>query len=463
MDLKSYFSTLCRQLGVHLKAETPGIKSLISGKNGKNKNGIVARYNFGEFFMDLYYIESGKSSYAQQTIWLSFFFDREPSITFSVYDILSAAEPENFRCYTYSYVDSEELMKNCFREITELLERLIPKLSKIADTGIEKNKLILSQKQKINEYFGDNVIEASDLLKTSGEKILSMMFFNFFQYQIESAVLGAPAIFFKGNEEKALKILRKAKYRSLYEDNLLKYLENGGKAPEPSEAAKQASADKGAARHGADAKGALKLFLMTFIFAIPITAVLGIIFFLMVAITSRDALYIFGIKENLIFIPIFSIIPGVTAALNVISSRKGRTKKHSKNIQSPEIPSSVKNLLKYFTIVVETIVIILLWTSVNSITSFNEKGILYSTEDFPFSRSICLYSSVDYAAVIDGYTYDGKFQEDKHIVIVTKSGIEIDLYNSTFFSAEEFQEKTEDFLEEKGIPIRHFKTIENTK
>ena len=52
MDLLTYFSNMCRQLGVHLKTESPSIKTLVSNKKNKNKNGVVARYNFGEFFID---------------------------------------------------------------------------------------------------------------------------------------------------------------------------------------------------------------------------------------------------------------------------------------------------------------------------------------------------------------------------------------------------------------------------
>ncbi len=456
MDLKTYFSTLCRQLGVHLRTESPSIKALVSGKNGKNKNGAVARYNFGEYYMDLYYIENAKNGYVQQTIYISFFFDREPSITFSLYDILSVTEPDNFRCYTYSYVDSPELMKDCFREITALLQRIIPLFSKLAENGVEKNRLIEKQKQKINQYFGDNVIEASNLLKESGDKILSMMFYNFFQYQMETFVLGAPAIFFKGKREKALKVLEKAKYRSLYEDNLLSYLKNGGNTIELTETAKKASAEKGASRHGTDAKGSFKILLHSLLLAIPLSALMAGLFLLLTYLTAADSLFIYGIKENLIFIPFFSLLPAVTIALNL------HLRKRSKNkaVHTPDLPPKAKTILKYFTILAESIALICLFTCVNSTLALRDNDFLYSTEELPLSRTVCEYSSVDYVAIVEGYTYEGKFQEDKHIVFVTESGTVIDTYNSTFFSAEDFQKEAENFLKEKGIEIKQLKTMD---
>ena len=456
MDLLTYFSNMCRQLGVHLKTESPSIKTLVTNKKNNNKNGVVARYNFGEFFMDIYYIENMKGGGVQQVIWLSFFFDREPSITFSVYDILSVIDPQNFNCYTYSFVDSNELIKNCFAEIEELLENLIPQLSKIAENGVEKNKLIEKQKQKVNAYFGDNVIEASQFLKESGEKIISMMFYNFFQYQIDIYILGSPALFFKGKEEKALKALRKAKYRSLYEDNLLVYLENGGKAPKLSEAADSASTEKGTARQGTDAKGSLKILLYTLLLVVPICAIMTGLFMGLTYLTAKDNLFIYGIKENLIFLPFFSTVPAIALALNIFSKKKAE----NKNIHIPTLPPKVKTILKYFTIMAESVAVIALFTCVNSTLVLRDSDFLYSTEDFPLSRTSCQYSSIDYAAVVEGYTYKGEFQEDPHIVFVTKSGATIDVYNSTFLSAEKFQKETKGFFEEKNIPFEQIKAIE---
>ena len=455
MDLLTYFSNMCRQLGVHLKTESPSIKTLVLNKKNKNKNGVVARYNFGNFFMDVYYIENMKGG-VQQVIWLSFFFDREPSITFSLYDILSVTDPENYNCYTYSFVDSNELIKKCFEEIETLLEKLIPELSRIAENGVEKNKLIEKQKQKINAYFGDNIIEASHFLKDSAEKILSMMFYNFFQYQIDIYVLGSPALFFKGKEEKALKALKKAKYRSLYEDNLLTYLENGGKAPQLSQTANDASTEKGAARQGTDAKGSLRILLYTILFTFPLSAVMIALFFCLTYLTATDSIFIYGLKENLIFLPFFSTLPAVAIALNIFLRKKAK----NKDVHIPVLQPKAKTVLKYFTLLAESVAIITLFTCVNSTLVLRDSEFLYSTEDFPLSRTSCQYSSIDYAAIVEGYTYKGNFQEDKHIVFVTKSGTVIDVYNSTFFSADKFKEETETFLKEKDIEIKNIKTID---
>lgn len=458
MELKEYFAVCSRETAVRLKIDSPSLKPLTSGKK-RTQTGISATFKQEDFSFSIFYIESGKGAYAQQTLWLSFVIDREPLVVFSVYDVLAFLHPEDFNCYTYTYVDSEELMKNCFRELEQLLARLLPEFAELCGDGVKKNTLISSQKQKLNDYFGDPILESGEMLGGRADKLIAMMLFNFFQYQIESAVIGNQALFYKGKTEKALKNLKKAKYRSAYDDNLLRFLERGGKAPEQSETVKNASAKKGASRHGGDAKGAFKFFLQAVLYTIPVAAVCVLLFLALVFLFSRDAFFVSGIKENLVFLPFCGILMGFTVALNILA-RKEPKRKSRKDIQKPPLPQAAKTLLKYYTIAVETLTIVLVLTSVNSTSAFFRDGFSYSTDDFPLSKSYCEYSSVDYAAVVEGYLYEGEFTEDPHIVFVTKSGEKLDLYNSTFFSAERFEKEASPILKEKGIETKHFKTLE---
>lgn len=198
MELSEYFITQCRAMGVVLRSTSPNIKKLVSGKKGKDQVGIAATYNFDKFSLRIIYTEQGRNAYAQQSIWLTFSLDDEPALPFSVYDILAFCEPSNFNCYTYTYVDSKELMQDCFGEITGLLLNLIPGLNKLLENGVEKNRLITSQKESINRYFGDNVIESSEMLGATGDKIFNLMLKNYFDAQIECAVIGSQSLFYEG-------------------------------------------------------------------------------------------------------------------------------------------------------------------------------------------------------------------------------------------------------------------------
>ena len=180
------------------------------------------------------------------------------------------------------------------------------------------------------------------------------------------------------------------------------------------------------------------------------------LFFGLTYLTATDSLFIYGIKENLVFLPFFSTLPAVAIALNIFLRKKAK----NKDVHIPTLQPKAKTLLKYFTILAESVAIIVLFTCVNSTLVLRDSDFLYSTEDFPLSRTSCQYSSIDYVAIVEGYTYKGKFQKDEHIVFVTKSGTIIDVYNSSFFSAEEIKNETENFLKSKGIPFKHPKSLE---
>ena len=459
MELSEYFITQCRATGVILHGATPTVKKLVSGKKGKDHVGVSATYNFDKFSFRILYIEQGKHAYAQQAIWLSFYLDEEPALPFSVYDILAFCEPQNFNCYTYTYVDSKELMQDCFGEINGLLLHLIPELCAVLENGIEKNRLISSQKENINRYFGDNVLENSDMLGATGERILNLMLKNYFDAQIECAVVGSQSLFYEGKTEKALKKLKKSKHPTQYHKNLLKYLENGGKAPEETHVIKEASIKNGARRHNGGVKGAIKYTLTTLLFTLGASAVAIPVFYGLCQLLFRDSVLIMGILENIVLFPCFCILPGCALAIHFIKRNKKSKAKDFQKIHSPKLNSVALTFIKCLTILGECVVVLGLVTSINSTTVFYENSFKYTEEDFPLTQNECQYDVIDYFAIVEGYELDGEFYSDPHIVAVTVSGTQIDLYNSTYLTTEQFKEKAEELLNQKGVEIKEIKTI----
>lgn len=463
MILTEYFATQCRATGVILKTPSPTLKKLTSGKDNKNTDGAIATFSFDGFKLSVSFIERAKASYAQQIIWLSFTLDSDPTLPFSVYDILAYTRPDDFNCYTYSYVDSKELMRNCFGEINALLKDLTPQLTELLKSGVHKNKLITDQRSCLNRYFGDSVLESGEMIGGAADNIINLMIKNFYDVQIETAVIGSQSHFYNGKPEKALQKLKKSKYRTLYHDNLIKYIENGGKALPLSETANAASMKEGAKRHDAGVKGAFKFLGFTLLFDIPVTLVMVGLFLLLSSIYFRGNIYISGIWENLVLLPSLGVMLSGAFSLRFIKHQKTKTKKESdKTVYTPSAGKTAETFLKYFTILGESLAILGLLTCVFSTTVFYENSFKYHVEDFPLKQSECNYSSIEYFAVIDGFAVNEEFREEPYIVAVTKSGEKIDLYNSTFLTADIFQKETE-FLKDKGIEIKEFKTIEDIK
>lgn len=458
MDLKEYFVTLSRTTAVNLKIPSPTIKRLVSSKQKKDQTGICSLFAFDGFHVLISYFEHGRPAYEQQTIWVSLALDCDRGMPFSLYDILAFTDPENFKCYTYTYVDSQELMKNCFKEIEEVLRETAPKLKQLLDDGVTKNRIIRTQKDNINNYFGDSIFESGELLGGAADKVIAMMLENFFEAEVECAVVGAQSYFFNGNTEKALKKLKKSKHRTFYLDNLLKHIENGGTSEKASETVMQASAKKGMLRHGSGLKESFGILFFTLVFTIPVALVLVAFYFLLVHILFGDSIITAGVTENIIPIPFFSIPLGLALSINFIKHKNETTNLvDSKSVHKLKSPKAVNELLKYFTICAETLALIGCVTSLFSVTAFYTESVKYAETDFPFSQSECDYSAIEYVAVFDGYYYEDEFVEEKYAVIKTTSGKTIDLYNSTWLSWEMLVEN-EAFFKEKGIEIKYFQS-----
>ena len=461
MDLQQYFATQCRATSVLLKTNSPSIKATFQGRR-REQTGVIASYGFDGFNLDLFYIERGRTAYAQQTLWLSFTLDCDTTLPYSVYDILSIIEPDNFNCYTFTYVDSQELMKDCFGEINTLLERLVPTLSEFLKDGINKNRLIDAQRKAINRYFGDAVMESSEMIGAAADNIINMMLRNFHEAQIECAVIGGQGLFYEGKDEKALKKLKKAKYRTAYHDNLVAFLENGGTSECVSPIARRASAHKGAVRHGQGVSGIIRILGVALAIDIPVTAFLVGFFYIACTVMFKDSLFYTGFYENLFLMPFFGSLFSVGLSIQLLNRKPKDKRKDKSSVHTPEAPTIIKSFYKYLTIGGECLALFGCISSIFSTTVFYKDSFRYSQVDFPLSHQECRYEAVSTVVLVEGYEENEKYHPQKHVAVVTKSGTVIDLYNSTWLSGDDVIENLA-LLSDYSIETKTVKTIEELK
>lgn len=463
MDLKDYFATQSRIMGVELRTHSPAIKKMAPARRKAEAVGVMAIFDFDEFKINISYTEQGKHSYAQQTIWVSFSLESDRGIPYSLYDILAFTDSQNFNCYTYTYVDSEELMKKCFGELTELFKKTVPALKEQLSNGITKNRIISAQKDNINGYFGDDILDSGEMIGAAADKLISMMLQNFYESEIESAVVGSQALFYNGKHEKALKQLRKAKKKTLYQKNLLNYLEKGGTSENISSVAREASADKGIKRQSGGIKGVIKMLGYLFMIFVPVTLAVMLIFIIMCAVYFRGSSFVIGVADNLVLLPFFTFPLSMAFTWSFLIKKAEKSKKDGKNaVHLPSYSTTIKNFIKYFTIGAESVALLLCATSVLSCTAFYGDRFTYADSDFPSKQETCSYKSIESIYIIEGFEYEEKFTKEKYIAVKTKSGKTIDLYNSTWISHKDLLEH-EEFFQEKNIEINTCRTIEEVK
>lgn len=459
MTLAEIFKTNCRA-----SAKLCGFKptlafsDLASGIGGKNKNGVIARLSFSDFFIDLYFIENGPLAYAPNTIWLSVGFESVPFLPFSVYDILAFSELKNYKSYTYPFIYTTEIMVESFGEINDFLKTFIPLMQDITSSGVKKNKLIAYEKETINKFVGDDIFQKEIEILDASVKIREMLIRNYVEGIINHTVLGGVAEFFKGNHEKAIKKLEKQKNRTLYEENLLNALKNGelkdyDASPYRNEKYKNYSKVAKKSTYSLGVGGFFKFFTKAFLLTPVFCVVLGLIYFLLCYIKYNDALYYLNV-DLISFASL--LIAGFSIAEAVLFNFPLNSKNLFKKKKAKDVPPVKKpSVVKYITIFTETIVIVLLMSSVNNAVVFTENKVYFPENKYISLRQDAIrYEHFQTVYKAQKYYHFGMQELDHpHYILVSKNGEKFDLALYPDNTSEEFEKTVLPLFIENGCEI----------
>ncbi|MBE6751280.1 MAG: hypothetical protein E7556_02010 [Ruminococcaceae bacterium] len=459
MTLAEIFKTNCRA-SAKLCGFNPTLafSDLTSGIGGKNKNGVIARLSFNDFFIDLYFIENGPLAYAPNTIWLSVGFESVPFLPFSVYDILAFSEIKNYKSYTYPFIYTTEIMVESFGEINDFLKTFIPLMHDITSNGVKKNRLITSQKETINKFIGDDIFQKEIEMLDASVKIREMLIRNYVEGIISHTVLGGVAEFFKGEHQKAIKKLERQKNRTLYEENLLNALKTGelkdyNASPYRNEKYKNYSKVAKKSTYSLGMGGFFKFFIKALLMTPVFFLILGIIYFLLCYIKYNDALFCLN-TDLLSFASL--LIAGFSIAEAVLFNFPLNSKNLFKKKKAKDVPPVKKpSVVKYITIFTETIVIILLMSSVNNAVVFTENKVYFPENKYISLRQDAMrYEHFQTVYKAQKYYHFGVQELDHpHYILVSKNGEKIDLALYPDNTSEEFEKTILPLFTENGCEI----------
>lgn len=436
MDITEFFKEQSRETARRLGAVLR-FKTLTHGAK-KEIDGVVARFDFDTFFFDIMYAQKGIFATLPDTVWISSAFEAEDGIPFSVYDLLAFFCPDDFNTYTFTSVSDEALMKNAFAKTEELFIKLLPFMKNAAENGVIRNKMLTEQKNRISEYCGNTLIfdtgvPSSDLT----EKLTNMLMDNFTVTETASAVT-----IYSAKKSKAIKKLKRKKYKSQYEKNLLKFLlseksENYDReyATDNVKNAIKKQSKKTFTEVGITVCAAL-------IIQIPLSAIVFGIYYALCISFFHGATYTVGTGISNGILPVlFSLLLSFCTALKyspeiIEKVKKTKTQKRSEK---------EKKALKFFIIIAETLTLLMCVYAANYTTAFYENTFTYS-ENGHFVLRQTEYSYTH----IKCYVKRNEFL-NPYYILVTDDGSEIDLYESTLYNTEYFEEKIIPFLEQKGI------------
>ena len=461
MTLSQVFKTNCRATASLCKNSPElSFKDLTSGFQGKNKNGTVARFSFNNYFFDLYFIENGHLAYAPNTIWMSVGFDSVPFLPFSVYDILAYDKPDNFKCYTYTYLNNSEILIQAFAEINDFFKTFIPLMDDVSQNGVKKNKLIAAQKDAISKFVGDDIFQREIEILEASLKIRDMLIKNYLESVISHFILGGAAEFHNGNPQKAIKKLEKSKHKTLYEENLLRALKSGelndyNASPFRDERYKNHAKDARKSSFSFGKGGAWRFIFPTIINTPLFTLILFAFYIILSTLKFSDFSFAFTINyEALSTLFLAGFLLSEIFSIHFSYKFKSPFKfKKSNEIKNHKISKP----LKYFTILVETVVILLLFSSVNNTIAFTDSKVYFPEDTFiSLKQNSIKYENFEAVyKVSDYYVFNVKKTKLEHYVLVSKNGEKLNLVSFPESRTEEFKETILPLFTENGC-----KTIE---
>lgn len=469
MTLKEAFKTNCRATAKLCGfAPTLAFSELTSGIGGKNNNGTIARLSFEDFFVDLYFIENGPLAYAPNTIWIGVGFEVCSFLPISVYDVLALFRETDFKCYTYSHLNSVELIIESFAEINAFFDDFLPLMQDIAKNGTKKNKLIASQEEAIKRVTGDDVFDRDNEIFEITAKLRDMLLRNYLEGIISRFVLGGVADFYNGNHKIAIKKIAKTKNKTLYEKNLLAALKSGelsgyDASPFRNEIYKNYAKSARTVTHLFGNGGLFKIFAKSALLSPFFAAVLGFFYLMLCHVRFGDAVYYLNLDLSAV---VLLLLAGFLVAETLCFNFPRTPKNPFKNKKTPKIKAANKSkALKYFTILAETIVIILLFCAVNNTVAFTKNGVYFpENNSLSLKQEMLRYEHFETIYKAKGYyLYGLKHYPLEHYVLVAKNGEKIDLALYPSATSKDFEEKVLPFFTENGCEVTEIESERDIK
>ena len=469
MTLKEAFKTNCRATAKLCGfAPTLAFSDLTSGIGDKNNNGTIARLSFEDFFVDLYFIENGPLAYAPNTIWIGVGFEVCSFLPISVYDVLALFKETDFKCYTYSHLNSAELIIESFSEIIAFFDDFLPLMQDVAKNGTKKNKLIASQEEAIKRVTGDDVFDRDTEIFDITVKLRDMLLRNYLEGIISRFVLGGVADFYNGNQKRAIRKIAKTKNKTLYEKNLLAALKSGeltdyDASPFRNETYKNYAKSVRTVTHLFGNGGLFKIFAKSALLSPIFATFLGFFYLLLCHVRFGDAVYFLNLDlPAVILLLLAGFLIGEILLFNFPHTPKNPFKKK----KTPKIKVTNKSkTLKYFTILVETIVIVLLFCAVNNTVSFTKSSVYFPENNFlSLKQEMLRYEHFEAVYKAKGYyLYDFKYYPLEHYVLVAKNGEKIDLALYPSATSKYFEETVLPFFTENGCEVTEIESERDIK
>lgn len=352
------------------------------------------------------------------TLFCRIYLGKNEAFFYHLPELMPFLEPDNFQCYYFPYIESEERLHACFEVLASFIEKHLPKLQDLAKDN-EMYEKIKAAKLADMKLFDEKFDEEMEVFEVgSYEEYLLLP-----KYAAE----GAYQEFVCGNYEKAIKSyekdVKKKGKMTAYETNLISFLKT-------TEGSYQAMPEgcNSVKRMNYVRKSDDRYMLIGFALC---TVVLSIVYFFVVFVLdffqSKDTLYYQGMAWYGVLV--YAALPGLWGGILIKDRLRGILRKEKKDefsdFEEINEPQWVKVLVIGILSLTTVVSIFLFGRYTIMPTCFYEDYMTYKVEEdlIRLKAIVCLYEELEEVYYTQGvYNEYGDYINRPSYVLAFKDG-----------------------------------------
>ncbi len=423
----------------------------------KGYHSIDANIMFKNFVLKLEYKINVSMLIPKSTVEMRFMFENgKIPVEFSIYDLLNIIDKDNFKCYTFGYVTTENKMKQVLKYLVETFKQYKDKIEEISENSEIIGDIEKDTEAKIKLLLNEDIFKSCDAF------YLMHMLELYYVIDVSRFTLDAYVDYTVSKYSKAIKKYNKLKGKlTSYEQRLVEHIkQNINQIEMPVEQEMNTLVQ---AKKLKNIKTELFPMYLSWLVLTPIWCIIyDLVYYIATYFLYKDTIYVTGSFPFAIFLPAF-----ITAIIHSYFTRstvyKLLFKKRYNEIKALD---EIENGGKVEKVMSKTFQFIIAASLVFSILIANTNIAFY---DAYFKDNLDLLSikgtSYNYGDVYCVYKADGIVNDFGQIVnnptyvIVIKGGEQISLYYDVEF--EDTKNNIIPIFEKHNIEIREIDLVDN--
>lgn len=439
----SAFSERSGARGFDSRAEYSGIK-----KKGELTR-MICVASYADY--DIEYVYTAISSISIcSSLNFRIIFDRSmPYVKYSPYDIMYKLDDTNFRCYTYSYIESPQKMRHLIQALEPELTALLPELDRLSQRKADMSDIFDKFSDSVNAFYGRDIFRASDADDDDFEQYIEKYYLSDDAFYVSKPY----AQFLRGDYNSAYNGMRRMRNKSYYQIRLMSFIAS---LDHKYEAVPEGCDTTGEAIFSGKTQ-VVRTVITAILLIVPCAAVLAGIHFLSSALIYRGALWsdAWFVLNVLRYISA-SVIPAFVFSFYARGATliffKPQRRKYLSALDKISINKRRTGCLSIVTAAITALLVVNVMLSANSYAAFYDDGLRLPSETSVISCDNYAYADVEKLIHAEGaYNLYGQYVASEQYIIELKSGkkymLSYEVTNALI------KEKIVPIFEEKGVAV----------